>query len=110
MKTFEMNGKIISPKPITFNTICELEERGFDISDLGSHTMSFIRVFVSIWGNMELNKAGDEIEQYLVDGGDISVITDAITEAVNESGFFNHKGKKTPKKALKMTEPTENDM
>lgn len=106
MKSFELNGKKITPKAITFNTICELEEKGYDISEMGTKTMSFIRIFVAMWTGKSIEDAGNEIEEHISNGGDISVVLDALSDAINESGFFNgSKGKK-----LKKTpEPTEND-
>lgn len=109
MKEFTLNGKKVTPKTVTFNTICDLEDRGFDISELGNRTMSFIRVFVAMWEGISLEKAGDEIEAHISGGGDISVLMDAITEAINDSGFFKGAGK-PPKKSLKMPEVTDSDI
>lgn len=103
MKKIKLNGKEITPKPLTFNTICDLEDRGFDMSDLGNHMLSTIRIFVSLWAKCSAEEAGDMIEGHISNGGDLGELTDAITEAMNESGFFN-RGKKSPKKELKMTE------
>ena len=107
MKDFKLNGKKVTPKPITFNTICDLEDRGFDISEMGTHTMSFIRVFVALWEKISIEKAGDEIEAHINNGGDIAVLMDAITDAINESGFFKGAGNESPD--LKIVEATESD-
>ena len=104
MKNFTLNGKEIAPKALTFNMICDLEDMGFDVSDMGNHTMSTIRVFVSLWAKCSIEEAGDMIEGHISNGGDLGVLTDAITDAMNESGFFNRGKKKSPKKELKMTE------
>lgn len=107
MKTFKFNGETVTPRALTFNDICQLEEMGVDISEIGSHTMSFMRAFLALWINKSLKEAGDMIEEHVAKGGEISVLMDAITVAMNESGFFNSAGKK--KAPLKIVEATESD-
>lgn len=110
MKSFELNGETITPRAITFNTICDLEDRGYDISEMGDRTFSFVRVFVELWTGCSKEEAGDKIDAHLANGGSIDVLMEAITEAVNESSFFSKKGKKSPQKKLKIAEPTDSDL
>ena len=109
MKDFELNGKTVIPRAITFNTICDLEDKGYDISDMGTHTMSFLRVFVALWEKCSVEEAGNEIEEHISNGGSLEVLMNALTDAINESGFFNQTAKK-PKKKPKTTEATDSDI
>lgn len=106
MKSFKFNGKTVTPRALTFNAICELEDMGYDITALGDKTFGFIRVFLGLWTGATVEEAGVEIDEHLAGGGTLDELMDAITEAINESSFFNKAGKKTPA-TIKMKEATE---
>lgn len=88
-----INGKEYVIPELSFNTICKLEEMGVSLSEIKNKPMAFIRGFLALTvGTPE--KAGQEIEQHLENGGDLKEITEEIVRAVNESGFFQAMSKK----------------
>lgn len=92
--TFEINGKTYEAVPFTFNTICDLEDMGFNIEHMESRPISAVRAYLGVcMGDKEL--AGNEIEAHLINGGDLNGVMDAITKEVESSGFFKAMAKNT---------------
>lgn len=87
-KTFEINGKKYTAKPITFNAICEFEDMGFDIEQLFEKKLKGMRVYLAYCGDMDVDTAGTEIEAHLMNRKNINELSEALVEAVQESGFF----------------------
>ncbi len=99
-----INGKKYVLPELSFNTMCRLEEMGASLSEIGQKPMAAIRAFTALAvGTPE--KAGEELEKHLTDGGDLKEIVDEITRAVNESGFFQALSKK--RNAPKKEKPAE---
>lgn len=88
----KINGKEVKLE-VTFNTICQLEDMGVDITE-SAKPMSMLRGFIALALNESLEDAGKEIEQYVVNGGDIKELTGVMTSALKESGFFQALAKK----------------
>lgn len=88
----KINGKEVKLE-ITFNTICQLEDMGVDISE-SSKPMSMLRGFIAVALGESLEEAGKEIEEYIVGGGDVKELVDAMVSALKESGFFQALAKK----------------
>lgn len=97
-----INGKEYRLPKLSFNTMCRLEEMGVSLTELNKMPMATIRAFTALAvGSPE--KAGEELEQHLISGGELTDILDEIKTAVNESGFFQALGKK--KETAKKSQP-----
>ena len=65
-----------------------MEEMGASLTDAKNRSMSLIRAYLAITMNVPEEMAGSELEKHVVDGGTIDGIAEAMTEAIDESGFF----------------------
>jgi len=88
-KNFTINGKKYTAKPITFNALCDFEDMGFNIEELFDKKMKGMRVYLAYCGDMDIEAAGAELEAHLMSGKNITDLSDALVEAVQESGFFH---------------------
>nr|DAU40935.1 MAG TPA: tail assembly chaperone protein [Bacteriophage sp.] len=87
-----INGKELKLE-ITFNTICQLEDMGVSLGE-DRKTMSMLRGFVAIGLGISPDEAGVEIEKFVEDGGDITELVKAMSDAMENSGFFQSLAKK----------------
>ena len=103
MKKFEVNGKKYNVVPMTFNTVCELEDRGVSIEEFTKKKLGFARAYLSIAANIDLDEAGVEIEKHIASGMDLAKFFEVIAKEIEESGFFQSLTKaateETPKSA-----------
>lgn len=88
MNTFTLNGNTIVAKEFDFNTLCEFDDHGVSIQDVGSKPMAFVRAYVACCMNVSLEKAGQEINDHVVNGGKLDDIYNAINKELENSGFF----------------------
>ena len=98
-----LNGNHYEIPELTFNTVCRMEEMGISLTEIEKKPMAAIRGFLALAvGDTE--KAGNELEAHILNGGNLESITREINKAVSESGFFQklaaNAGKKT--KTVKM--------
>lgn len=87
-KSFVINGKTVRPAELTFNNVCKMEEMGASLTDAQNRSMSLIRAYLAICMNVPQEIAGKELEAHVIGGGGIEDIADAMSEAIEESGFF----------------------
>lgn len=94
-KVFTVNGKKYPVKEFDFNMVCELEEMGVSIDDLGKKPMSVLRAYVGACMNMDKDEAGKEIEEHMINVGNFDEIFEIISYEVENSGFFRSLSKAT---------------
>lgn len=99
MDKFVLNGKSYKVAPLDFDFMCDLEDDGISIENLGDKPLNLIRKFVSFATGLPKGDAGKEISKHLENGGDFQSIMDAFTSALKESGFF----RQTPEGAKENT-------
>lgn len=99
MKTFVLNGKAYPEKEIGFNMICDLERMGLPLDEIEKNPMSMLRYYVSTCIGSNEEYAGKEIENHIINGGDLSDIAGVLSDAMDASGFFQALSKGTEKKA-----------
>lgn len=97
MKTFILNGKSYAVKDIDFNMICDLEEQGISLEEIEKKPMSMIRTYVAFCMGANSDVAGKEIENHLINGGNMNDIANVMGEAMKNSGFFQALNKRTQK-------------
>ena len=85
---FTINGKEYTAAKYNYNTACSLEEYGVSIADIQKKPQSVARAYLAISGGMDLEDAGNEIEQHIIDGGDMGELYAAFMTEMDKSGFF----------------------
>lgn len=95
MKTFLINNKRYIAKELTFGAIRQLESNGITLSELGSRPFSLASGYLAFCAGISINAADEEIEKHVINGGNLDGIFEAVTEAMNESRFFQALNKKT---------------
>lgn len=87
-KIFNVNGKSYKAKEFDFNLLCDLEEQGLSLEDIDRKPMSLIRTYLAFCGNITKEQAGKEIEAHLASGGKFNDVVEAMSDQMNNSGFF----------------------
>jgi hypothetical protein len=86
---FKLNSKQYPDIELTFNDICDLEEKGIDITDLSQKNMlSALRGVVAIRFGGNTVVAGKEIEDHIKNGGSMDDLVQVMVKAVEKSCFF----------------------
>lgn len=88
MNTFTLNGNTIVAKEFNFNTVCELDNYGVSMQDIGSKPMAFVRAYLAYCMNDSLEMAGQAINDHVVSGGNLDDIFSVINKEMESSGFF----------------------
>lgn len=96
MNKFKINDVEYDAAPFTFNTICELEDYGVTLENLRTHRMAALRAYLAISGDMDIDDAGNEIEEHIKKGYSAESLLTALSKEMAESDFFQ--SLKTPKK------------
>ena len=92
-----INGNKYEIPELTFDAVCELEERGINLMDLGNGRTKIattIRGLVAWIMGTDTKTASIEIEKHLMNGGDFNEILDKCSEALSNAGFLSQKGPK----------------
>jgi len=98
--TLVINEREYDVPELDFNAVCDLADRGIDIlntNTMQKNALGIARGFTAWVMGVDNATAGREIQKHMLAGGDISVIIDAFTQAVEESGFFNAIQSRAPK-------------
>ena len=88
IKMFVVNDKRYTAKEFDFNLLCDLEEQGLSLEDIDKKPMSLIRTYLAFCGNISKEEAGKEIEKHLINGGKFNDVVEAMSQQMQESGFF----------------------
>lgn len=92
IKMFSVNGKSYKAKEFDFNLLCDLEEQGLSLEDIDRKPMSLIRTYLAFCGNITKEQAGKEIEWHLENGGKFNDVVEAMSQQMQDSGFFRSLG------------------
>lgn len=95
MKTFQVNKRLYHAKEFDFNLLCDLEEQGLSLDDIDKKPMSLIRVYLAFCGDLTKEQAGMEIEAHVENGGKFNDVVEAMSEQMQNSGFFRSLNKET---------------
>lgn len=93
MKTIDFNGKMIELKEFDFNMVCDLEEMGIPLANIDKLSISFLRAYLSICLGCTPEKAGEELQTYIANGGDFVEFSETVLNVIQNSGFFQALGK-----------------
>ena len=83
-----INGQAYPAKEITFNDFCTFEDLGVDIQSMEKKPLSFLRVYVALCMESNLDDAGMAIQEHIANGGKMEDLLESMGEAIQESGFF----------------------
>ena len=99
MKTFTVNGKEYKAKAFDFNMMCDFEDMGISIEDMGKKPMAVVRAYFALCAGRGKDFAGKEMEAHLINGGSFDDVVSAMSEEMEKSDFFH---------ALQQTAEAEN--
>lgn len=88
-KNIIINSKDYKLKEIDFNAVCELGKLGLRITDKDclNDTFNVIRSSFAFHSGLQLDLAGKELEEHLMNGGSFDDFTPLI-ETLGNSDFF----------------------
>ena len=92
---FTVNGTEYDGAKYNFNTHCALSEMGVNPLEIRKRPESVARAYFAISSGLTVEEAGDEIEQHIINGGDLSEIVIALLKEMDQSDFFRSIVQKT---------------
>ena len=88
MKAFTVNGKEYKAKAFDFNMMCDFEDMGISIEDMGKKPMAVVRAYFALCSGRGKDFAGKEMESHLINGGSFDDVVSAMSEEMEKSDFF----------------------
>lgn len=84
----KINGTEYTTPALTFANLCKMETWGLTVSDMSKRPLGFPAAFVALAVDGDLEAGKVAIEQHIQSGGAIDAISDELSRAVDNSGFF----------------------
>lgn len=111
MNTFTVNGTEYTAKSFDFNLVCDLEDMGISLEEMGRKRMSMVRAYFAICAGKGSEFAGKELNAHFVSGGKFDGIVEAMNKEMEISDFFQTliKGAETETATDKTAESKETD-
>lgn len=88
MEKFTINNRVYQAKEIDFNFICMLEVEGIPLTRIGKSFMNVYKVYVAYCMDADTEIAGNEINQHMINGGNLNELTEILSRKMDESDFF----------------------
>lgn len=88
MNIFTVNGTEYKAKPFDFNLVCDLEDMGISLEEMGNKRMSMVRAYFAICAGKGNEFAGKELNIHFVGGGKFEDIVNAMNKEMEASDFF----------------------
>lgn len=88
MNTFTVNGTEYKAKPFDFNLVCDLEDMGVSLEEMGKKKMSMVRAYFGLCAGKGSEFAGKELNAHFVSGGKFEDIIEAMNKEMEISDFF----------------------
>lgn len=85
---FTINGTEYEGAKYDYNTHCELQELGVEVLEIKKKPHAIARAYLAISSGMDLETAGKEIEQHVINGGNLNDIIVALLKEMDQSDFF----------------------
>ena len=85
---FKINGKEYNGAKFDYNAYCSLSEMGIPVDKLLTDPFVGVRGYLALSGNMSVQEAGNELEQHIINDGDLSDISKVFADEIKASGFF----------------------
>lgn len=87
-KLITINGKSYKAADFDINLICDFEDAGISMSDIGKKMIGTIRMYVASCIGCDLKTAGLEISNHLRNGGTLDEIAQIMSDMMEDSDFF----------------------
>ena len=100
MNVVVINGREYEVPEMDFNTVVELEEKGVSLLSLNEQEpkiATMLRAFTAWIMKTTPERAGKEIQEHLKHGGSLVDLIQALTKALDESGFSKGSAQKVTK-------------
>lgn len=88
MRTFTVNGKEYKAKAFDFNLMCDFEDMGLSIADMGKKPIALVRAYFALCTGRDKEFAGKEMETHIMNGGTFDDIANAMSDEMEKSDFF----------------------
>ena len=88
MKNFIVNNKEYKAKPFDFNLMGDLEEMGVSVMEIGEKPMAAVRAYFALCTGRGKVYAGQELEQHIIHGGNLTEVMTVMSEEMDKSDFF----------------------
>ena len=108
MNTFTVNGTEYNAKPFDFNLVCDLEDMGISLEEMGNKRMSMVRAYFAICAGKGSELAGKELNAHFVGGGKFDDVIEAMSKEMKISDFFQT-ASKTAETEAATDKTTENE-
>lgn len=99
MNTFTVNGTEYKAKPFDFNLVCDLEDMGVSLEEMGNKKMSMVRSYFALCAEKSNEFAGKELNAHFVGGGKFEDIVEVMSKEMEISDFFQALTKTTKTEA-----------
>lgn len=87
-KTFTINGNKYKAKEFDFELVCDLEDMGLSIDEMGKKPLSATRSYFALCAGLNKSTAAKEIQNHLIAGGTLEELNNVVSEAIENSDFF----------------------
>lgn len=98
-----INGKSYKAAEFDLNLVCDFEDRGITLDDISNKMFNVIRQYCATSMNVDPKTAGREISEHIANGGTLEEISDVMSAAMGDSGFFRTAQKKSETAGQKRT-------
>ena len=83
-----LNGKSYKAAEFDLNLMCDFEDRGITLDEIGNKMFNVIREYCATSMDVDPKTAGAEITAHIANGGSIDEISSVMSAAMEDSGFF----------------------
>lgn len=84
----KLGEKRIPAADVDFNFVALLSENNIQLNEMGKKMLPTLRVYVAHCMGIDVETAGQIINQHMVSGGTLADIASAFTQKVEDSDFF----------------------
>lgn len=89
MTRFTINKKTYTAKPFDYNLICDLEELGCSLEKMKTQQTASLRAYFALCAEINTKDAGEELENHMINGGNLKEIVTAFEKELEKSEFLN---------------------
>ena len=87
-RLLKLNGRTYKAADFDLNLICDFEDRGITLDDISNKMFSVLRQYVASSVETDVKTAGNMLSEHLKNGGKLEDISDVMSAAMEDSGFF----------------------
>ena len=103
----KLNGRAIRAAEVDFNYVSMLGENNISLNEIGRKQLPALRVYVAHCTGLDVETAGELINQHIINGGDIVDVMATFGKKCDESAFFRAISSKTEENLIESNEVKE---